>query len=524
MIRNLSRKAKCVFMINIIISVVFIGFLGCESSGAGGPVPGIPGVPALTRGNTQISVSWDEPSNNGSAITSYGVQYRDSTADSWIDWSSSNNTTALITDLTNDTRYQVRIRAINANGSSGWSDATNDTPISGVPGAPSTPDLTGISTRILTDWDAPSFNGGSAVNGYNVQYRAGNSGSWQNWSHDGTADSTTITDLTNSTSYQVRIQSKNSNGNGAWSRAASAQVRPTLIIRNVVPFVSGEAQVTGARPLSDAIFGFSGNPVIRQVVRKGSGAVQNHLFFIGSDNKITIGNSSNTQGSFTPPPAATYTLTLGCEGCSNRAVDVEVRRAVAIFSIGTQDGDFGFSACYNWLNTASTLATDITHDGFAAPTARFFGSQTTSYNIGDSTIDQYDFREIDTNSHGLNLSDNAAGSGRHVWVYRSANNIQRTFTSSNVPVTIKQIAEINIVTGIWRNNGGAVIQELIGSSSFFWSFTASSGRKHSTATCSNASSNSSSIRGSLGNNAGADASLATYDCVDTRPHVLCVAK
>ena len=70
-------------------------------------------------------------------------------------------------------------------------------------------------------WTAPANTGRPDISGYDVQYRAGTSGSWSDWPHTGTGTTATITGLTHSTSYQVQVKAKNAEGESGWSASGS---------------------------------------------------------------------------------------------------------------------------------------------------------------------------------------------------------------------------------------------------------------------------------------------------------------
>ena len=80
------------------------------------------------------------------------------------------------------------------------------------------------STGIAVSWQAPTFVGGAAIDGYDVQYRRrvadGDQrvwSDWQAWPHNGTAISTAITGLDTDTLYGVQVRALNANGPGQWS-------------------------------------------------------------------------------------------------------------------------------------------------------------------------------------------------------------------------------------------------------------------------------------------------------------------
>jgi hypothetical protein len=85
---------------------------------------------SATPGNTQVSLSWTAPSNGGSPITDYLVEYRTSPAGSWNTFAdgTSTATSAVVTGLTNGTAYDFRVSAVNAIGTGTASSTVTSTP------------------------------------------------------------------------------------------------------------------------------------------------------------------------------------------------------------------------------------------------------------------------------------------------------------------------------------------------------------------------------------------------------------
>ena len=242
--------------------------------------PDKPTAPTLTVDNASLSVSWTAPTNNGSAITGYGIQYRactlaadlscsnSSTATWESSWTSHTHTgtgrSATITGLTNGTAYQVQVQATNGVGDSPWSNSAKATPTAQKPDKPTAPTLTVDNASLSVSWTAPT-NNGSGITGYGIQYRActlaadlscSNSSTatwestWTSHTHTGTGRSATITGLTNGTAYQVQVQATNGVGDSPWSNSAKATptaqkpdkpTAPTLTVDNASLSVSWTA-------------------------------------------------------------------------------------------------------------------------------------------------------------------------------------------------------------------------------------------------------------------------------------------
>ena len=91
--------------------------------------PGKPGAPTVSAASaTSLSVNWSAPDNAGPAITDYDVQYREGNSGGWTDGNYNGTaTTATLTGLSEDTSYQVQVRATNAEGTGDWSDSGSGT-------------------------------------------------------------------------------------------------------------------------------------------------------------------------------------------------------------------------------------------------------------------------------------------------------------------------------------------------------------------------------------------------------------
>ena len=115
------------------------------------------------------------------------------------------------------------------------------TDVAEAPGKPDTPQVTATTTSSVTiSWSAPT-NTGPAISDYDVQYRAGTSGSFTSHAHTGTATTATITGLTSGTSYEIQVRATNAEGTGSWSDAATGT--PQV---NVAPAFSSSATASVA--------------------------------------------------------------------------------------------------------------------------------------------------------------------------------------------------------------------------------------------------------------------------------------
>ena len=162
---------------------------------------GSPNTPTglrLESGASKLIARWSPPANDGgSPVTDYDIQYRPDT--SGADWTDSQAgtvstaPTAEITGLTDGSDYQVRVRAVNAHGDSGWTAPVTDTP-----GKPSPPAVVFSTVRRplppgkldkggLLSIALASQAHGSAVTDYDLRYREAGTTTWythRDRSHD----------------------------------------------------------------------------------------------------------------------------------------------------------------------------------------------------------------------------------------------------------------------------------------------------------------------------------------------------
>ncbi len=210
--------------------------------------------PTLTAGSEQLTASWVDPTtwnwgenNAGNDITEYHLRYREDGSEGWTEITSGiTGTSHTITELTNGLSYVVQVRAVNAQGTGGWSASATATPTAppAAPGTMAAPTLYAGTGRLVATWTAPTDTGGSPITGYELQYRIGG-GAWTQITEGITGTYHSITGLTNGIVYGVQMRAVNAVGAGPWSPFAIG--RP-LLLRTQTP--AGTARVVS---LSDAV-------------------------------------------------------------------------------------------------------------------------------------------------------------------------------------------------------------------------------------------------------------------------------
>ena len=86
--------------------------------------PSQPEAPKVRRtGQTELTVSWTAPDNQGPEITNYDVQYRDASGEPRDAGYDGTGTFMTLKGLRVGTTYEVQVRAVNAEGAGPWSDS-----------------------------------------------------------------------------------------------------------------------------------------------------------------------------------------------------------------------------------------------------------------------------------------------------------------------------------------------------------------------------------------------------------------
>ncbi|NBX75308.1 MAG: fibronectin type III domain-containing protein, partial [Proteobacteria bacterium] len=235
--------------------------------------PGAPTGISGIAGNSQVSLNWIVPADNGgSAITDYVIQYSSNSGNSWstFDDGTSTSPSATVTGLTNGTPYVFQVAAVNASGTGSYSSNSNFITPYTLPGAPTEVSGTAGDSQVALSWTAPASDGGNAITDYLIEYSTDSGSSWTTV-NDGThtSNTATVTGLTNGTSYLFRVAAVNAAGAGDYSIVSSGVTPKT--ITNAPTGVSGtpdDSQVLlswtapsddGGSPITDYVIEYSSN-------------------------------------------------------------------------------------------------------------------------------------------------------------------------------------------------------------------------------------------------------------------------
>ena len=177
--------------------------------------PAVPtGVGAEAVGLTGARVSFNAPTANGSPITGYRVYDQNGRL-----VATCATTVCEVTGLTTGESYSFTVSAVNAEGESGKSAASNTISLSGKPDAPSGVTATPGDGKIAVSWNAAAGNG-SPITSYRVVGSV-TGGSAVTCSTGG-ATACTLSGLTNGKTYTITVTAVNARGESDPSTPVSA--------------------------------------------------------------------------------------------------------------------------------------------------------------------------------------------------------------------------------------------------------------------------------------------------------------
>ena len=166
-------------------------------------------------------------------------------------------------------------------------------------GLPSTPDIhsiTPLHQGLRVYWWPPARDGGSAVTGFDVHYRASGAQTWTDSDHTGLSQPAVITGLGFGTTYEVRVRARNANGAGPWStvdsrRTPSDDGRPDPPLPPTLTPGDGEIAVSWKAPA------YTGTrPIIGYRVRYTSDDGDTWLTWSPSGSSLITGTSAMITG------------------------------------------------------------------------------------------------------------------------------------------------------------------------------------------------------------------------------------
>ncbi|MDH5431717.1 MAG: fibronectin type III domain-containing protein [Nitrosopumilus sp.] len=203
-------------------------------------VRGVVAIPS----SGQIFLSWIEPSDNGSPITSYRITVNEKGSTTLTTYPNiGDTTTATILGLKNNVSYDFKVSAVNSIGIGKESKAVSATPNNKVPIA-----ITGLKVipgdgQVKLSWSVSS-SALEDITGYTVREFKTGSDSFVSHSIIGKSTSITIDSLTNGIPYGFRVLGVNADGIGPESNIVYATPMPKAQILGKVPAQIGDLRAT----------------------------------------------------------------------------------------------------------------------------------------------------------------------------------------------------------------------------------------------------------------------------------------
>jgi hypothetical protein len=301
-------------------------------------VPSDATITAITAGNQQLSVVFSPPtSDGGSTIIDYEYSVNNGSS-----FTSANtvNSPFIINGLTNGTTYQVIIYAVNAVGSGVPSNMVASTP-STTPSPPTSLSGTPGDKQITVSFTSGN-NGGSDITNY--QYSTDNGVTYLALSPTDTTSPITITklssdgitDLTNSTSYTVRLKAVNVNG----VSTASSSISVTPVLITVPPEATDLSGVGGDRAIY-ILFTQTGN---------GGSAITNYEYSTDGVSFIAFSPAQTFS-----PVAITALSSDGTTPLTNSTSYTVTLKAVNVIGSSIASLSTSVTTTVNSLNTTNLL-------------------------------------------------------------------------------------------------------------------------------------------------------------------------
>ena len=218
---------------------------------------------AVANGTSRIDLAWSAPTfDGGSPVIGYRIDVAsspDGGRTMLVANTGSTTTEYSHGNLDPATRQYYRVLAINAEGTGPPSNVAGATTDATVPDAPTNLGATATSTtRIDLTWNAPAYDGGAAVTGYEIEASDdGQSG----WTALATSMTARYADLvTPGTTRYYRVRAVNAVGAGPPSGVASATTddpkeRANQLNLNILPYAAAAMTASTVLAITDRVEG-----------------------------------------------------------------------------------------------------------------------------------------------------------------------------------------------------------------------------------------------------------------------------
>ena len=199
--------------------------VGLAAAPAWANPPGAPVAPTAVAGDSQITVTFSPPADDGgSTITSYRATCTSS--DGGAPGTSFDAASPIVvTGLTNGNTYTCTVDATNGDGTSAESPPSDVVMPGSVPGAPAAPSVVAGNSLIAVTFSPPADDGGRTI----TSYTATCSGGMSPVSMSGPGSPISVTGLAKGTTYTCTVTATNVIGSGAASAPSDPVEVPATV-------------------------------------------------------------------------------------------------------------------------------------------------------------------------------------------------------------------------------------------------------------------------------------------------------
>ncbi|NXK72861.1 IGFN1 protein, partial [Amazona guildingii] len=184
------------------------------------PQPPAGPIKVVESSANDITIQWKPPKDDGGKpVQSYIIERQQVGKDEWVTLGETPRscTTFTTNKVEQDMSYYFRVRAVNAEGTSGALESEEVKAVSkATPGAPDPPEIVSASRDAITiSWKAPQKSGSSRIVGYLVQKRKKGTMTWLPVNSAPIADKKLeMTNLKKGLQYEFRVAAVNAAGTG----------------------------------------------------------------------------------------------------------------------------------------------------------------------------------------------------------------------------------------------------------------------------------------------------------------------
>ncbi len=226
------------------VNTIGTGTYSSDVSAVPYTIPNAPYNISANYGNKSATISFSQPSNNGSVITQYLVADNND-----VVYASGPSSPITVSNLTNGTTYYFKVAAQNRAGIGSYSGSVSVVPKT-VPDAPASVSAAPGNAYIDVTFSIPESNGADIIR-YNISYNNNIEISY--------GSPVRLTNLTNGSTYSIKVAAVNSVGTGAYSSTIYSIPRTvpdspsitnvtsgntTLIVEFSAPSFNGGSEIT----------------------------------------------------------------------------------------------------------------------------------------------------------------------------------------------------------------------------------------------------------------------------------------